>query len=58
MRPRIAVAGFVAGGLAALDAIARADYDVLAHRCRPRKVDVARHGLTVFVSACRGGAAR
>lgn len=35
-RARLAVAGFGAGGMAALDAIERADYDVLANRCRPR----------------------
>jgi squalene synthase HpnC len=35
-RPRVAVAGFAAGGMAALDAIERADHDVLARRCRPR----------------------
>ena len=34
--PRVAVAAFAAGGLAALDAIEAADFDVLAHRCRPR----------------------
>ena len=33
---RLAVAAFAAGGLAALDAIEAADFDVLAHRCRPR----------------------
>jgi squalene synthase HpnC len=33
---RYAVAGYVAGGEATLDALARADHDVLAHRCRPR----------------------
>ncbi len=33
---RVAVASFAAGGLAALDAIEAADFDVLAHRCRPR----------------------
>ena len=35
-RPRIAIAGFAAGGLAALDAIDRANHDVLAVQCRPR----------------------
>lgn len=33
-RPRLAVAGFVAGGAATLEAIERADWDVLAHRPR------------------------
>ena len=42
-QPRVAVAGFVAGGLAALDAIAAAGFDVLAHRCRPAKTRVAFH---------------
>ncbi|MEV3922373.1 squalene synthase HpnC [Actinomadura coerulea] len=35
---RIAVAGYVAGGLAALDALERAAYDVLPGPPRPRKV--------------------
>jgi squalene synthase HpnC len=33
---RLAVAAFAAGGLAALDAVEAAEFDVLAHRCRPR----------------------
>lgn len=36
-RPRIAVAGFVAGGRSALDAIAAADHDVLASSPRPSR---------------------
>ncbi len=36
--PALAVAGFVAGGRAALDAIAAAGYDVLAARPRPTRV--------------------
>jgi squalene synthase HpnC len=35
-RPRLAVAGFVAGGAVALDAIERAGFDVLGARPRPR----------------------
>jgi len=35
-RPRVAVAGFVAGGRAALHALARASYDVLPHPTRTR----------------------
>jgi squalene synthase HpnC len=35
---RAAVAGFVGGGLAALDAIQQAGYDVLGSRCRPDPV--------------------
>ena len=37
-RPRWAVAGFCAGGHAALDAIERAGDDVLAHQVKPRPV--------------------
>jgi squalene synthase HpnC len=43
-RPRLAVAGFVGGGWAALDAIARAGYDVLAGApvaSRPRRLAAA-----------------
>jgi squalene synthase HpnC len=46
-RPRWAVAGFTAGGLAALDAIASADHDVLAHSVRPRRADVLRHAMAI-----------
>ncbi len=35
-RARLAVASFAAGGMAALDAIEAAGFDVLGHRCRPR----------------------
>lgn len=35
-RERVAVAAFAAGGLAALDAVEAAHYDVLARRCPPR----------------------
>jgi squalene synthase HpnC len=35
-RARIAVAAFAAGGMAALDAIEAANFDVLGQRCRPR----------------------
>jgi len=50
---RVAVAGFTAGGLAALDAIAAAGYDVLGHRCHPGKLAVARHAVTLLVRARR-----
>ncbi len=46
-RPRWAVAGFSAGGLAALDAIAAADHDVLARPVRPRQTDVLRHAVAI-----------
>jgi len=39
-RARLAVGGFVAGGRAALDAIERCDFDVLATHARPRVRDV------------------
>jgi squalene synthase HpnC len=42
-RPRWAVAGFCGGGLAALDAIAAADNDVLAEHVRPARHVIARH---------------
>ena len=48
-QPRLAVCGFAAGGLAALDAIEGAGYEVLARRCRPRPlrlaIDLGRVGL-------------
>jgi squalene synthase HpnC len=40
---RLAIGGFLAGGLATVDALRRADYDVLALTPRPRKADVLRH---------------
>lgn len=42
-RPRFAVEGFVAGGLAVIDALEEADYDVLATHCRPSKRSFAAH---------------
>jgi squalene synthase HpnC len=41
-RPRWAVAGFVAGGQAALDAIAAADFDVLSATRRPTPLGLTR----------------
>jgi squalene synthase HpnC len=52
-RRRIAVAGFVAGGLAALDSIERCGYDVLAHRPRPRPARLVRHGLRLVLGRAR-----
>ena len=40
---RLAVGGFLAGGLATVDALRAADYDVLAMTPRPRKTAVLRH---------------
>jgi len=45
---RAAVAGFVGGGLSALDAIQRAGYDVLGTRCRPSPV---RTGVRTLATA-------
>lgn len=49
---RIAVAGYVAGGRAAADALRRADYDVLAATARPRARDVTRH-LALLLAGAR-----
>ena len=56
-RPRAAVVGFAAGGIAALDSIERADCDVLESHCRPRKLRFARRAVSALVSASvkRGG---
>jgi squalene synthase HpnC len=40
---RLAVAGYVAGGLATVDALRRAEFDVLTATPRPRRRDVLRH---------------
>jgi squalene synthase HpnC len=48
-QPRLAVAGFAAGGLAALDAIEAARFDVLGMACRPRPATVVRRALAVLV---------
>jgi squalene synthase HpnC len=56
--PRIAVAGFVGGGEAALDAIQHAGYDVLGTRCRPRPLGVGtRLAGTLFASSSQQAAA-
>jgi squalene synthase HpnC len=46
---KVAVAGYVAGGLATADAIRHADFDVLQVMPRPRKRDVARHAINLLV---------
>jgi squalene synthase HpnC len=51
LRPRIAVCGFGAGGLAALDAMEQADYDVLSRRCRPRPFRLGTRLLANVVAA-------
>ncbi len=52
-RPAFAVAGFVAGGRAALDALERAGWDVLGQRPRPSRVDVARRLARTLVEVAR-----
>ncbi len=53
---RLAVAGYVAGGLAAADAIEAANYDVLARPVRPRQARTLRHALRVLAApAARPG---
>jgi squalene synthase HpnC len=42
-RQKVAVAGYTAGGLAALDAIVSASGDVLANDCRPRPLSFAKN---------------
>jgi squalene synthase HpnC len=51
---RLAVAGYVAGGRAAIDALRRADFDVLTRTPKGRRRDVVRHGLRLLL---RPGAA-
>ena len=51
LQPRFAISGFVGGGLAAIDSIERADYDVLSVQCRPRKRGVAEHLTRLLVAA-------
>ena len=53
-RPALAVAAFVAGGRAALDAIARAGYDVLAHSPRPSRIQRATALARTIAGSHRG----
>jgi squalene synthase HpnC len=56
LQPRMAVCGFAAGGLAALDAIEGAGYEVLAQRCRPRPLRLALHlGRVGLAASMRWG---
>jgi squalene synthase HpnC len=50
-RARVAVTGFVAGGVAAVESIERANYDVLSVRCRPRKREVVAYMMHEFTAA-------
>lgn len=49
LRPRLAVAGFVAGGRSALDALEHARYDVLATRPRPGRAMFARRWIEAVI---------
>jgi squalene synthase HpnC len=57
-RARLAVAAFSAGGSAALDAIERASFDVIARQCRPRPSRFALRWLGAIASTARSAAAR
>jgi squalene synthase HpnC len=57
-RARIAIAAFVAGGRAALDAIARRSYDVMAGAPRARRRDFARRYCGMLLAPTRVGAPR
>ncbi len=50
---RLAVAGFAAGGLAAIDSIEAAGHDVLGRPCRPHRRDLARHAIALLASRSR-----
>jgi len=54
---RVAVAGFSAGGHAALDALARAEHDVARAQLSPQRRDLLRHGAALLWRAQRGGSA-
>lgn len=50
---RLAVAGYVAGGLATADALTAGDYDVLACDIVPGKAATARHALRLLIGSVR-----
>jgi squalene synthase HpnC len=57
-RARLAVCGFVAGGRAALDAIARVSYDTLGGAPGPLRRDFARRFATTWFAASRAAGGR
>ncbi len=57
-RARLAIGGFVAGGRAALDAIAHASYDVMGGAPRARRRDFARRYFSMLFAPTRVGARR
>jgi phytoene/squalene synthetase len=54
---RIAVAGYLAGGRAAVDAVRRVEGDVLARTAGTRRRDVLRHLLAALAHRPHGAAA-
>ncbi|HVB70287.1 MAG TPA: squalene synthase HpnC [Acidimicrobiales bacterium] len=54
LRPRVAICGFVGGGLATIDSMRRADYDVLSATRRPTKPGVVRRTLSTLALSTRG----
>jgi squalene synthase HpnC len=54
---RVAVAGYIAGGRATVDAIRRANHDVLQATPHPRRRDVARHAARLLGGRLLGGRA-
>ncbi|HEU5267470.1 MAG TPA: squalene synthase HpnC [Jatrophihabitans sp.] len=46
--PRVAVSGYVAGGLATADALAAADFDVLGRDIKPSRARTAVHALVLW----------
>lgn len=57
-RVRVAIAGFWAGGHAALDALEREEFDPLSHRVRPSRSRVGWHLARALVAPRRIGSAR
>jgi phytoene/squalene synthetase len=57
-RARLAVCGFVAGGRAALDAVARTGYDTQSGAPGPLRRDFARRYATTWFSASSSAAGR
>lgn len=55
---RLAVAGYLAGGLAALDALRRAQWQVLPAGPVPRRRDVVRHVFRLLSHSARPGSGR
>jgi len=53
LRARVAVVGFAAGGVAALDSIERAGNDVLSTQCRPGKLRFAGRAVSGLLAASR-----